>query len=413
MNNLKNLDNIDVQKILPHRFPFLLVDKIIELDIGKRAVGLKNVTINEDFFNGHFPGQPVMPGVLIVEAMAQVGGVALLSMPQCIGKLAYFAAIESLRIRRPVLPGDQLIMEAIITKTKGRMGKISVKSTVEGMVVAEGEYMFSLVEKTDEVNIHTTTQVDSTAQLGKGVNVGPYCIIGKEVIIGDNTRIDAHAVIDRWTTIGKNCHIHYGAVIGDIGQDIKFKGERSFVEVGDGNQIREYVTIHRATGEDAKTVLGNGNIIMANSHVAHNCKIGNNVSIASYTGLSGHVVIEDNANVGGMVGIHQFVRIGELAMVGGYSRVAQDIPPYMLVEGSPAKMRGINSIGLARKGVSAAAQTAIKKAFKLLFRSKLNTSQAVKKIKESIKHYTEIDHLISFLEASDRGIPKRQVLEGD
>lgn len=411
----KIYDVKEIHKVLPHRYPFLLVDKIVELEVGKRAVGIKNVTANEEFFNGHFPGNPVMPGVLLVEAMAQVGGFALLKLPQAQGKLALFGSINNLRFRRVVLPGDTIRMEAEITKIKGFSGKVNVKATVEGKMVAEGEYMFALIDtpKTSEEKalgtfVHPTASVHYSVQLGENVKVGPYAIISEGAAVGDNTIVDAHVVIDRWSSVGQNCHIHYGAVIGDAGQMSGRRGEnKSSVVIGDRNDIREYVTIHRGANEGEATVIGNDNLFMTNVHIAHNCRIGDQVVITNMCGLSGHAVVEDQVTIGGMVGVHQFVRIGRLAMIGGYSRVAQDIPPFMLIEGRPATVRGVNSVGMSRRGISPEAQAAIKQAYKILYRSNLNVSQAIERMQAELPHLPEVLHLTTFLKDSNRGIPKK------
>lgn len=411
----KVYDVKDIHKVLPHRYPFLLVDRIIELEVGKRAVGIKNVTANEEFFSGHFPGNPVMPGVLLVEAMAQVGGFALLKMPQAQGKLALFGAINNLKFRRVVLPGDTLRMEAEITKIKGFSGKVNVKATVDGKTVAEGEYIFALVdtpkaseEKSLGTFVHPTASVHYSVVLGENVKIGPYAILGEGASIGDGTLIDAHVVIDRWATIGRDCHFHYGAIIGDAGQMAGRRGEhKSFVTIGDRNDVREYVTINRGASEGETTVIGNDNLFMTNVHIAHNCRIGSQVIITNMCGLSGHTTVEDQVTIGGMVGVHQFVRIGRLAMIGGYSRVAQDIPPFMLIEGRPAVVRGVNSVGMGRRGISQEAQSAIKQAYRILYRSNLNVSQAIEKMQVDLPRLPEVAHLIQFLQDSNRGIPKK------
>jgi UDP-N-acetylglucosamine acyltransferase len=406
----------DIMKILPHRYPFLLVDRIIELEEGHRAVGIKNVSINEPFFMGHFPEYPIMPGVLIVEAMAQVAGIILLRMPQAQGKLAFFASIQEVKFRHPVFPGDTLRMEAVILKLKGFSGKVEVKAFVDDKLVAEGTMMCTLVDRAFNetpgfkgTEVHRTAYVHPTAKLGENVKIGPYTIIGEDVVVGDNTTIDAHVVLDKWTTIGRDCHLHYGAVIGDKGQVLKTNNdEKSFVQIGDRNEIREYVTIHRASGEGAATIIGDDNLLMANVHIAHNCRVGNQVVITNVTGLSGHVVVEDQAIIGGMVGIHQHVRIGRLAMVGGYSRVVQDIPPFMLVEGRPAIVRGINSVGMQRRNMPPEIQAEIKKVYKILYRSGLNLTQAMEKIENTVNKYDEVKHLINFVNESERGVCKKQ-----
>jgi UDP-N-acetylglucosamine acyltransferase len=407
------LDIKDILKTIPHRYPFILVDRILEYEEGKRAVAIKNVTINEPFFQGHFPDQPVMPGVLIVESIAQVGAVLALRQPSSLGKIVFFAGIDNLRFRRPVLPGDQLRLEVEVLWFKRGLGKMKGLATVEGEVAAEGEFTFSLVDQgASGAQIHPTATIHPTAVIGKGAQIGPYVVIGPEVTIGDRTVIGPHTQISRWTKIGQDNVIHHAVSIGAAPQDIRYKGERGEIIIGDRNIIREFVTVHLPSGEGRQTKIGNENFIMVHSHVPHNCQIGNQVVLGGYVGLAGHTQIEDQATIGGMAGVHQFVRIGRLAMVGAQSKIVQDIPPFMLAEGNPAEVRGINSIGLQRRGLSQEVVAEIKKAFKLIYETKQSTEKIVEELKKRLRPLEEINHLIAFLEKeSQRGISKKVSLE--
>lgn len=408
MENKVDLDTMVILKTLPHRYPFLLIDKIIELEDGKKAVAIKNVTMNEPFFQGHFPDFPVMPGVLVVEALAQTGAFMALRLPQSDGKLVFFAGIDNLRFRKPVFPGDQLTLEVEVLWVKGAIGKLKAQARVSSEVVCEGDLLFSLVDRTEGgVKVHPTATVHPSAKLGKNVEVGPYSLIGPEVTVGDGTYIGPHVVISRWTKIGEGNKIYDGASIATPPQDHKYKGEKSMVVIGNKNIIREYVTIHLPTGEGEKTIIGDENFIMVHAHIPHNCRVGNQVVIGGYVGIGGHSVFEDQCVIGGMAGIHQFVRIGRLAMVGAHSKVTQDVVPFMLVDGVPAEVRGLNLVGMDRRGISHEAQSEIKKAFKVLYQSKLKASQALDEMKK-LKHLDEIKHMISFLEHStDRGISRK------
>jgi UDP-N-acetylglucosamine acyltransferase len=400
----------DILRTLPHRYPFLLVDKIIELEEAHRAVGIKNVTVNEPYFQGHFPGLPIMPGVLILEAMAQVGAVIALKMPENEGKLVYFAGIDAVRFRKPVVPGDQLRIEVEAMKMKGTIGKLKCVAKVDGEVAAEGEILFSLNERlSDEPKIHSTASVHPSVQFGKNVDIGPYVVIGPEVKIGDNTRIGSHTIIRKWTTIGSDNIIHHNASIGLPPQDYKYKGERNEIVIGNKNVIREFATIHLPSGEGKQTVVGNENFIMVYAHIPHNCRVGNQAVIGGYVGLGGHTVVEDQVVIGGLAGIHQGTRIGRLAMIGSSSKVAQDIPPFMLFDGNPGYIRGLNLIGMQRRGISEETIAEIKKCFKILYGSRASTKTVVDEIRKKVKLFDEVEQLLNFLEAeSVRGISKKR-----
>jgi UDP-N-acetylglucosamine acyltransferase len=246
--------------------------------------------------------------------------------------------------------------------------------------------------------IHPTAVIHPSVELGEGVEVGAGVIIDRDVQIGDRTRIDPHVVIQPFTRLGCDCHVHSGAVLGGPPQDHKFKGERSFLHVGDRNILREYVTIHRARGEDERTILGDDNMIMAYCHIGHNCLVGNNVMMANYTGISGHVVVEDRVMICGHVGVHQFVRIGRLAMIGGCSKVVQDIPPFMIADGRPCKVYGLNVVGLRRNGILPRVRAALKQAYKYLYRSDMNLAQAMEAITAEVEPSVERDYLLEFLD---------------
>ena len=410
---MTQLDVNEIMKIIPHRFPFLLIDRVIELEEGKRCVAIKNVTINEPFFQGHFPGYPIMPGVLICEALAQTGVVMALRLPANEGKIVLFAAIDNVRFRRPVLPGDQLRFEVESTWLRGSLGKMHGKALVDGEVAVEGDFMFALVDKDPSAaKVHPTATVHSSAVLGKGVEIGPYAVIGPEVKIGDGTKIGPHTTINRWATIGQNNVIHQGVSIAAAPQDIKYKNEKGEVIIGDNNVIREFVTIHLPQGEGAKTVIGNDNFIMVHAHIPHNCRVGNQAVIGGYVGLAGHTVIGDQVIIGGMAGVHQFVRIGRLAMIGAQSKVTQDIPPFMLVDGNPAQARSINSIGMQRRGISNEATAEVRKAFKLIYESGNTIAKSLEEIKKRLRPLPEIEQIVKFLEEeSKRGISRKAAVE--
>lgn len=254
--------------------------------------------------------------------------------------------------------------------------------------------------------VHKTSIISPDARVAKNVTIGPNCFIGENVTIDSGTILGANVVIEGWTKIGKNCRVAPGAVLGGIPQIIGFKDVPSWVHIGDNAIIREFVTIHRGSKENNVTSIGNDVFLMAYSHIGHDCQVGDQVIITNSTGISGHVIIEEKVAIGGHTGVHQFIRIGKLAMVGGMSRLTKDVPPFSMVEGNPPKIFGKNTIGLKRNQISASAQSDLKKAFKFISRSGLNTTQAIDKIKDEIQGSEEIKYLIDFIESSERGIHK-------
>lgn len=256
------------------------------------------------------------------------------------------------------------------------------------------------------IDVHPTAVIHPSARLGDGARIGPYAVVGEHCTIGSGTVLGPHAVIEPFTTIGRDCQVFSGAVIGGMPQDLKFTGEESYTVIGDRNVIRECVTINRATGMGEETRLGDDNLLMAYVHVAHNCVIGNHAILANAATLAGHVALEDYARLGGMVGVHQFTRVGTLSMVGAMARITQDVPPYMLVEGDPARVHGPNVIGLRRHGLDQAERTLVKRAYKLLYRSDLNMAQALEQV-TALGDSEALRHLARFIGASERGVIAR------
>lgn len=256
--------------------------------------------------------------------------------------------------------------------------------------------------------IHPTAILDPSVRLGADVQIGAYTVVGPHCSIGEGTILGPHVVLEEFTSLGSQCHVRAGAVLGGPPQDHKFKGEESFVRIGDRTHIREFVTIHRATGPGEATTIGDDCLIMAYVHIGHNCKIGSHVMLSSYAGLAGHIAIEDHVVVGGMVGMHQFVRIGKLAMVGGYSKVVQDVPPFLLADGRPADILDLNVRGLRRSGINQMTRVSLRQAYKLLYRSNLNTSQALEAIAEELEPNPDLEYLIEFIKRIDSGSSGRQ-----
>ncbi len=251
--------------------------------------------------------------------------------------------------------------------------------------------------------IHPTAIVHAGAKIGANVTIGPYAIIGPHVELGDGTDVQGHAVVDGHTKIGCNCRLFPFACIGMPTQDLKYAGGTTYAEIGDGTTLREFSTVHTGTRDGEVTRVGRNCLVMAYVHIAHGCSVGNEVILSNAVQLAGEVEIEDQVIVAGMSGVHQFTRVGCMAMVGAACKIAQDVPPYMLVADTPAVVRGPNVVGLQRRNVPAEARAAIKQAYKLLYREGLNRSQAIERIRAEVMDCPEIRHLTSFVEKSTRG----------
>jgi len=254
--------------------------------------------------------------------------------------------------------------------------------------------------------IHPTAVIHPKAQLGADCEIGPYCVIGENVVLGPGCRLHSHVVVDGHTRLGAGNEIFPFASIGLKTQDLKWKGGLTRTEIGDNNTFRECVTIHSATGDGEVTTVGSNNHILAYSHIAHNIRLGNHVIMSNVATLAGHVIVEDYAVVGGLAAIHQFCRIGKMSIIGGCSKVVQDVPPFMLVDGNPGETRTINKVGMERHGVSEAAQAAIRQAFKILFREGLTIPNSLARIEKELPPLPEIQHLVQFVRTSERGISK-------
>lgn len=256
-------------------------------------------------------------------------------------------------------------------------------------------------------DIHPTAIVSDGAVLGEGCYVGPYSTIGSGVVLGDRVRIDSHAVIGGTTFIGDDTHVFPFVSIGLAPQDLKYGGEETRTEIGERNQIREFVTIHRGTaGGGGVTRIGDDNLLMAQVHVAHDCNVGSEIIMANAATLAGHVEIADRANIGAYSGVHQFCRIGREAFVGGYSVVVKDAMPFAIIQGNHAKCYGLNKVGMKRRGYPKETIKALNRAFHFLLSSKLNTTQALEKIKGDIEGVEEVELLVRFIESSERGVVK-------
>jgi len=255
-------------------------------------------------------------------------------------------------------------------------------------------------------NIHSFAIVNPEARIGRNVEIGPYAIIGPHVEINNSTRVGAFVQIMGYTQVGKGCKIFSHAVVGSSPQDLKYKGEISYLTIGDNNVIREFVTINPGTDKDSKTFIGNNNLFMAYTHIAHNCRVGSDNVFANLATLAGYVEIGNNVVIGGSVAIHQFCRVGNFAIIGGCSKVVQDIPPFSLCDGHPAKVKGLNLVGLRRADFSKDKINILKKAFKLLFFKEHTIASAQNAVKKSLPSSPELKYLLKFVSTSRRGISR-------
>ncbi len=396
----------EIIQILPHRYPMLLVDRILELEPGKRIVGLKNVTANEQFFQGHFPGAPVMPGVLIMECLAQAAGVWLLDKAGDPRRLeVVVVGIDDAKFRRPVVPGDLLRLEVGLLHRRGDLCRFEGVVRVGENRVAEARLLLQ-VRESPATLVDATARVAPGAVLGEGVRIGPYAVVGPEVRIGARSVIDAHAVIEGDTELGEDNHVFSFASVGRVPQDLKFRGEHSILRIGHRNTVRECVTIHVGTrGGGGITSIGDDNLLMAYAHVAHDCRVGNHTILANGATLAGHVAVEDYATVGAYSGIHQFCRVGRHSFVGGFTVATKDVLPFSKTVGNRACIYGLNLVGLRRRGFPAETIAALRQAFRTLLQSRLNTTEAVRHLAaEGAAAAPEVRTLVEFIRSSQRGV---------
>lgn len=255
-------------------------------------------------------------------------------------------------------------------------------------------------------SIDSRAVVGPKAMIGENVTIGPFVIVEDGAVIGDGTSVAPHAIIASGARIAKNCIIHFGAVVGHAPQDLKYAGEPTICEIGEGTTVREYATLHRGTGEGGKTVIGKNCFLMGYVHIAHDCIVGDNVIMANAAMLAGHTEVEDNVIIGGVTPVHQFTRIGRNTMIGGGLRVTKDVPPYCLAGGAPVAFEGLNAIGLRRRGFSRETLDALDRMYTLLYRSKMNVSQAMEAIMADagLMHFPEVQNVVTFVKASKRGI---------
>jgi UDP-N-acetylglucosamine acyltransferase len=395
---------------LCYRYPSMLVDAITEHEAGRRLVAVKNVTVNEEFFQGHFPGAPTLPGVLMLESLSQVAAILLLQREGAPPNArVYLRGVNDAKFRRQVTPGDRLRLEISLGRRRASLARAQATAYVGDQIVAEAELLLGLVP--DATQIDPSAIVHHTARIGAGTTIGPHAVIGPNVTIGPGCQVGASAIIEGWTEIGEGTEIFPFASIGLIPQDLKFKGEATRLVVGSRNIFREFVTIHRGThGGGGVTTIGDRNVFMAYVHVAHDCHVGNDTIFGNMATLGGHVMVDDFANVSAGSGVHQFCRVGRYAFIGGYSVVTKDALPFARTVGSrPARIFGANTIGLMRRGVPPDVIEKLKGSFRYLLQSKLNTTKALQQIqRDPALACDEVEYLLDFIRSSQRGVILRR-----
>ncbi|MEO5895315.1 MAG: acyl-ACP--UDP-N-acetylglucosamine O-acyltransferase [Vicinamibacterales bacterium] len=425
INSAASARAIDIPETLErlcYRYPSPLVDAVTEHEPGRRMVAVKNVTVNEDFFQGHFPGSPVMPGVLMIETLAQVATVLLMHDSEgAHGDRVFLRGVDNAKFRRQVTPGDRLRLEVTLGPRRAKIARVKAQAFVDDYLVAEAELLMGLVTGRDaaieRALIDPTAVVHPAASIGLGTRIGPHVVVGEHVKIGRNCRIGASTVIDGWTEIGNDNEIFPLASIGLIPQDLKYGGELTRLSIGHHNVIREFVTIHRGTGGGGGiTRIGDNNVFMAYAHVAHDCHVGNSIIFGNGATLGGHVAVEDFATISAFSGVHQFCRVGQHAFIGGYSVVTKDALPYAKTVGNRARIYGLNTIGLVRRKFSPDSVTKLRRAYRILLHA--NTSRAITQIEtDPALKCDEVQYVIDFIKSSARGVglrrPSRRLEETD
>ena len=390
---------------LRDRYPSLLVDRIDEHEPGRRMAAVKNVTVNEEYFQGHYPGTPLLPAVLTIEALAQVA--TLLVLEKHPGYVA-LRGVNRAKFRRQVVPGDRLRLDVTLGEQRGRLVFVDGVASVDGQTVAEAQLLLATLESGPEID--PSARVHPDARIGSGTLVGPFAVIGPKVVIGCDCNIGASAVIDGNTRVGDGTEIFPFASIGLPPQDLKYRGEDTRLTIGRRNIFREFVTIHRGTaGGGGETTIGDDNLFMAYAHVAHDCHIGDHTIFGNAATLGGHVTVEDYAAISAYSGVHQFCRVGRYAFVGGYSVVTKDALPFARSVGNRARVYGLNTVGLIRRGFTDEQIGQMKRAYRYLLQSKLNTTQALLQIEQDpTLSCSEITYLVNFIRTTKRGVILRR-----
>ena len=418
----------EILDYLPHRYPFLLLDQVDELVPGRHIVGRKNVSANEPYLQGHFADYPIMPGVLIVEALAQLCCVLAFETrgrKPADGYLHYLAGVDDARFKRPVRPGDVLELRGSVASERRQLMKFDCQAHVNGELACAVK-LICVERKLDGTEparapgeartrreraprIDPRAVIDPAARLGRNVSVGPWTVIGADVVIGDDCRIGPHTVLRGPTTLGRGNRIYQFATVGEGSPAFAYKDEPTTLAIGDDNVIREGVTIHRGLATDrSRTEIGSGNLLMAYVHVGHDCVLGDRIVMANNASVAGHVTVGDEAVLSGYVGVPQFRRIGAYAFVGAMSLVAKDVPAYVSIAGNPAGAVGLNLERLRRLGASDAAKKALQEAYRIVYRRSLTVPEALRALRPLAAKVPEVQRFAESIKASEHGIVRER-----
>ncbi len=400
------LDIDEILQFLPHRYPFLLVDRVDEVVPGKSIAGRKNVSANEPYLQGHFPGNPIMPGVLIVEALAQLCCILAFQTrgrSPSDGFLHYLAGVDNARFKRPVRPGDVVEMRGSILSERRQLMKFDCQALVDGELACSVTLM--CVERRAERLVDERAMVDPRAELGANVSVGPWSIIGPDVVVGDDCEIGPHAVLRGPTVLGRGNKIYQYSTVGEGSPAFAYKGEPTTLVIGDNNVIREGVTIHRGLATDrSRTVIGSDNLFMAYVHVGHDCVVGDRIVMANNASVAGHVAVGDEAVLSGYVGVPQFRSIGPYSFVSAMSLVTKDVPAYVSADGNPAGAVGLNVERLRRLGLDENVKKALQDAYNTVYRRGLTLKEALEELRDPAAAHPEVRCFVDSIEKSEHGI---------
>jgi len=400
------LDIDEILEHLPHRYPFLLVDRVDEVVPGERIAGRKNVSANEPYLQGHFPGNPIVPGVLIVEALAQLCCILAFKTRDrspMDGYLQYLAGVDDARFKRPVRPGDVLELHARIMSERRQLMKFDCEALVDGELACSVQLI--CVERKAARLIDDRATVDPRAKLGENVSVGPWSTIGPDVVVGDDCEIGPHVVLRGPSVLGRNNKIFQFSTVGEGSPAFAYKGEPTTLAIGDNNIIREGVTIHRGLATDrSRTEIGDDNLFMAYVHIGHDCVLGDRIVMANNASVAGHVTVGDEVVLSGYVGVPQFRSIGAYSFVSAMSLVTKDVPAYVAVDGNPAGAVGLNAERLRRLGLDDAVKKALQDAYNTVYRRGLTLKEALDELQETAAEIPEVRCFVESIERSEHGI---------